>query len=258
MLQTKLMSYMNDKKLSHAQYYTYEARTKNVEWLHRTIELLHQQPELSAYEDTEESFTNETIEVAKKLLELIDTKQPNSQDISELYHLLKFYKGVRNYDWDHICSYVEKWHWATNIWDSFAGMLELDVWKTPKFNLYSISTVLIAEGKFIRQSSSVGSYGHLCLQLEPKPDNKNIQIIWQINDERTITSDYIPVIFEGIIDGIFDYFHKSNIALAAMKIIINNGSYHEVDSREIDYRIAANIALRNALKNAELSPLKFL
>lgn len=247
---------MNGKKLNNAKYYTYEARIKDVRWLHRTIELLHQQPERGRYEETGESFINETINVAKKLLGLIETEQPDSKDISELYNLLKFYKGVRNSDWDDICSYVENWHWVVNIWDSFEGKLELNLWNKTEFNIYSIATPLIAEGKFIRQSSSIGSYGHVWLKIEPKIATKNIEIIWLINDEQIIPFYCIPVTFEGIIDGLIDYFHQTNIALNSIRIIIDNGSYHEVDSREIDYRIATTIAWRKALANAELVPLQ--
>jgi hypothetical protein len=245
---------MNNKKLYDAQYYTYEARIKDIRWLHRTIELLHQHPERGKYECEEagELFTNETIGVGKKLLNLMYIEKPKSQDISELYNLLKIYKCVRNYDWDDICEYVEKWHWIANIWDDFEGMLELNLWKQVECKLYSIAKPLIAEGKFIRTTSSPGNYAHVVFQIEPKMEYQNIQIIWQIKNERIIPIYYVPIIFEGIIDAIIEYFHKTNIALTSMKIIVYDGSYHEVDSREIDYRIAAAIACRKALANAEL------
>lgn len=245
---------MNCQKISYAQYYTYEARKKDVQWLHRTIELLLEQPEQGKNEETGEVFTNETIEVAKKLLELMETKQPQSEDISKLYNLLKFYKGVRNSDWDNICNHVEKWYWVANIWDNFEGILELDLWNGVECNLYSIAKPLIAEGIFLRLATSVGCYGHVWLRIEPKIQQQNIQIIWQINDDKIIPFYYIPTIFEAIIDGVIEYFHKTNIALTAMQIIIDNGSYHEVDSRSIDYRVAVTIAWRKAMTNAELIP----
>ncbi|BAY14741.1 translation elongation factor EF-G [Anabaenopsis circularis NIES-21] len=245
---------MNGKKLSNAQYYTYEARKKDVRWLHSTIELLLEQSERGRNEEIGELFTNETIEVAKKLLELIETETPQSEDISELYSLLKFYKGVRNSDWDNICTHVEKWHWVANIWDNFEGILELDLWKGVEFHLYSIAKPLISEGKFLRLATSVGCYGHVWLRIEPKIKQRNIQIFWQINDDKIIPFYYIPTIFEAIIDGIIDYFRKTNIALTGIKIIIDNGSYHDVDSRSIDYRIAVTIAWRKAMANAELIP----
>jgi elongation factor G len=183
-------------------------------------------------------------------------EKPPSKDISELYNLLKFYKGVRNSYWDNICRYVENWHWFANRWESFDGRIQLDLWHEVAANLYSIAQPLIAEGKFIRQSSSLGSYGHVWLQIEPEIVHRNIEIIWQINDDKIIPFYYIPAIFEGIIDAVIEYFHQTNIALTSMKIIINNGSYHEVDSRETDYRIATTIAWRKALANAELVPLQ--
>ncbi|ALF52041.1 hypothetical protein ACX27_02915 [Nostoc piscinale CENA21] len=242
---------MNSKKLSKAQYYTYEARTKNLGWLHRTIELLHQNPERGRYEEFGELFTNETIAAARKLLEIIETAQPDSEDISNLYNLLKFYKGVRNSDWDNLCVYIENWHWVANIWDNFDGRRELNLWDKAEYKLYSIAQPLIAEGKFVRQSSSIDSYGHVWLTIEPIIANSHIEIVWRIDDEEIIPSEWIPAIFEGIIDGIFDYFHQTNFALTAMKVVINNGSYHPVDSKEMDYRIAAKIACRNAIAKAE-------
>ncbi|AFY43622.1 elongation factor G domain IV [Nostoc sp. PCC 7107] len=246
---------MNGIKLSKTQYYTYESRTKNLEWLHRTIELLHQNPERGRYEESGELFTNETIAAARKLLELIETAQPNSEDISNLYNLFKFYKCIRNSDWYHLCSYIENWHWVANIWDDFEGTLKLNLWNKAEYKLYSIVQPLIVEGKFVRQSSSIDSYGHVCLKIEPIIANSHIEIVWQIDDEEIIPLEWIPAIFEGIIDGIFDYFHQTNIALNSMRIIINDGSYHPVDSKEMDYRIAAKIAWRNALIKAEIIPI---
>jgi len=169
---------MNDKKLSDAQYYTYEARKKDLKWLQRTIESLLEQPERGRNEETGELFTNETIEVARKLLELMETEQPESKDISELYKLLKFYKAVRNSDWDNICTHVEKWHWVANIWDKFEGILELDLWNGIECNFSSIAKPLIAEGKFLRLATSIGCYGHVWLRIEPKIKQRNIQIVW--------------------------------------------------------------------------------
>lgn len=243
---------MNNKKLGYAQYYTYEAR-KDMRWLHRIIELLHQHPERGKHESEEagELFINKTIEVGKKLIKLMEIEKPTSKDISKLYNLLKFYKGVRNDNWDDICQYVEKWHWVANIWDDFEGMIELNLWKEVELKLYSIAQPLIAEGKFIRTSSSPAHYGHVVFHIEPKIEDQTIQIIWQISDEKIIPVDYIPMIFEGIIDTIIEYFHQTNIALTSMKIIVYDGSHHEVDSRQFSYRIAAAIACRKALANAE-------
>ncbi|MBN3894350.1 MAG: hypothetical protein HWQ41_03470 [Nostoc sp. NOS(2021)] len=158
---------------------------------------------------------------------------------------------MRNYNWDDICQYVEEWHWVANIWDNFERMIELNLWKEVESKLYSIAKPLIAEGKFIRTTSSRAHYGHVVFHIEPKIEDQTIQIIWQISDEKIIPVDYIPIIFEGIIDAIIEYFHKTNITLTSMKIIVYDGSHHEVDSRQLSYRIAAAIACRKALANAE-------
>ncbi|WP_041739491.1 hypothetical protein [Calothrix sp. PCC 6303] len=249
---------MNRKQLYWAKYYTYEARQKDIGWLHKIIESLHQQPELGKYEDSQEPFTQETITVAKRLIKLITQEEPNTQDIRELYRLLKIYKSVRNSVWHDIydmCKYVEKWHWVVNIWEIFQNVIELDIWHGYEYQRYSIKEPLIAEGKFIRGSSSIDHHGHIVFKLEQNLEDNQIKIIWQIPNETVIPDEYIPESIEGIIDGLLKYSHLQNKAFSSLKITVFNGSYHEYHSRESDYHIAAGIAWKNALENAEFIPL---
>ncbi|MBD2472425.1 hypothetical protein [Nostoc sp. FACHB-145] len=85
-------------------------------------------------------------------------------------------------------------------------------------------------------------------------DNK-IKIIWQIPNETVIPEEYIPPSIEGIIDGLIKYSHLENKAFSSLKITVFNGSYHEYHSKEYHYNLAACIAWRNALENAEFIPL---
>jgi hypothetical protein len=247
---------MNRKQLYWAKYYTYEARQKDIGWLHKIIESLHQQPELGKYEDSQELFTQETITVAKRLMKLITVEKPNKQDIRELYRLLKVYKSVRNSAWNDICKYVEKWHWVVNIWETFTNVIELDIWHGYEYQRYSIKEPLIAEGKFIRGSSSIDHYGHIVFKVEQNLENNQVKIIWKNPDETVIPEEYIPESIEGIIDGLVWYSHLRNKALTSLKITVFNGSYHEINSRDSDYRLAAIIAWKNALKTSELIPLE--
>lgn len=249
---------MSRKQLYYEKDYTYEARQKKIGWLHKIIESLHQQAELGKYEDDEDSqelLTQETITVAKRLIKLITQEEPNKQDIRDLYRLLKIYKYMGNSAWNDICKYVEKWHWVVNIWETFQNLIELDIWYGYEYQRYSIKEPLIAEGKFIRDSSSIDHYGHIVFKLEQNLKNNQIKIIWQIPNETVIPDECIPESIEGIIDGLLQYSHLQNKAFSSLKITVFNGSYHEIKSRESDYRIAAVIAGMNALKTAEFIPL---
>ncbi|MBD2664886.1 elongation factor G [Richelia sinica FACHB-800] len=246
---------MNYQTLCFAKYYTYEAR-QDRRWLHRTIELLQQYPERGKYEDNVvgELFIEETIAVAQKLIKLLEIDPPPTQDISQLYNHLKFYKGVRNNDWDYICEYVEKWHWTTNLWNRFAGSIELSLWNHVTCKLCAIAQPIVGEGKLIRYSSSIDCYGHVVVRIEPNLEHQHLHLSWQIH-ENIVPSYYIPACFESILDELVQYFHQTNIAIEFTKIIFYDGSHHQINSKEIDYRIAAKIAWRNAIKKAELISL---
>ncbi|WP_041739542.1 hypothetical protein [Calothrix sp. PCC 6303] len=249
---------MNRKQLYWAIDYTYEARQKKIGWLNKIIESLHEQPELGKYEydeDSEELFTQETITVAQRLMKLVIQEEPNKQDIRELYILLKIYKHIRNSAWDDICKYVENLHWVVNIWETFENVIELDIWHDCEYQRYSIKEPLITEGKFIRGSSSIDHHGHIVFKLEQNLEDNQIKIIWQIPNETVIPDEYIPESIEGIIDGLLKYSRLEKKAFSSLKITVFNGSYHEYHSRESDYRLAACIAWRNALENAEFIPL---
>jgi translation elongation factor EF-G len=58
-------------------------------------------------------------------------------------------------------------------------------------------------------------------------------------------------IFEGVIDEIIEHFYKTNIGLASMKITVYDGTFHEVDSNRLVYKIATKKALRKVLDTAK-------
>ncbi|MBD2303705.1 hypothetical protein H6G80_34625 [Nostoc sp. FACHB-87] len=249
---------MNRKQLYWAKDYTYEARQKKIGWLNEIIESLHEQPELGKYEDDEDSeelFTQETITVAQRLMKLVIQEEPNKQDIRELYILLKIYEHIRNSAWYDICKYVEKWHWVVNSWETFQNVIELDIWHGCEYQRYSIKEPLIAEGKFTIGNSYIGQPAHIAFKLEQNLENNQIKIIWQIPNETDIIDEYISESIEGIIDGLIKYSHLENKAFSSLKITVFNGSYHESICSCFDYRMAARIAWRNALENAEFIPL---
>ncbi|MEO0091638.1 MAG: elongation factor G [candidate division WOR-3 bacterium] len=103
-----------------------------------------------------------------------------------------------------------------------------------------------AEGRFIRQTGGKGQYGVVTLKLEPT--ESGVYIINEIR-EGVIPKEFIPAIEAGIHDsintGVLAGYPITNIA-----VHIIDGSYHEVDSSELSFKIAATMAFRDAFLKA--------
>ncbi|WP_422265413.1 elongation factor G [Thiofilum sp.] len=104
------------------------------------------------------------------------------------------------------------------------------------------------EGKFIRQTGGKGQYGHVWLRLEPLPQGTGYQF------EDAIVGGVIPKEFIPAVDkGIREQLVSGALAgypLVDFKAVLFNGSYHEVDSSELAYKIAASMALRQGQLDA--------
>jgi elongation factor G len=106
------------------------------------------------------------------------------------------------------------------------------------------------EGKFIRQSGGRGQYGHACIHIEPNARGKGIEIENKIVGG-VIPKEYIPAVIEGIEEAA-----KSGVLagyqMIDLKVQIVDGSYHEVDSSELAFKMAGIFALKDAAKKAGL------
>ncbi len=106
-----------------------------------------------------------------------------------------------------------------------------------------------AEGKFIRQSGGRGQYGHVWLRLEPLPGYTGFEF-----EDRTvggcIPKEFIPAIEKGIKEAL-TFGVLAGYMVTGVKAIVFDGSYHEVDSSELAFRIAASIAFKEAMKKAD-------
>ena len=105
-----------------------------------------------------------------------------------------------------------------------------------------------AEGKFIRQSGGKGQYGHVCLTIEPNEPGDGFEFINQIVGG-TVPKDYIPAVEKGLLE------QMQNGVLAGypmidIKVTLHDGSYHDVDSNEMAFKIAASMGLREGANNA--------
>lgn len=112
----------------------------------------------------------------------------------------------------------------------------------------TIQKVAESEGKFIRQSGGRGQYGHVYIRLEPRERGSGYEFENQIVGG-VVPREYIP----GIEKGLKESTESGVIGgypVVDVKAIVYDGSYHEVDSSEIAFKIASNMAFQAAMKKA--------
>jgi elongation factor G len=104
------------------------------------------------------------------------------------------------------------------------------------------------EGKFIKQSGGRGQYGHVRVRMEPNGAGKGYEFVDAIKGG-TVPREYIPAVDKGLQDAV-----KSGVLagfpVVDVKFTLFDGSYHEVDSNENAFRMAAAMAFREGMKKA--------
>lgn len=110
----------------------------------------------------------------------------------------------------------------------------------------TIRRTLEQEGKFIKQSGGRGQYGHVWLTFEPKKPGEGYEFVNKIVGG-TIPKEYIPAVDKGVqeqmLNGVIAGFPVVDI-----KVTLYDGSYHEVDSSEMAFKIAASLAFLEGAK----------
>ncbi len=104
------------------------------------------------------------------------------------------------------------------------------------------------EGKFIRQSGGRGQYGHICITLAPNERGKGIEIENKIVGG-TVPKEYIPAAIDGVNEAVSGGV-LAGFPMVDVKVAIVDGSYHEVDSNELAFKMAGIFALKDAAKKA--------
>jgi elongation factor G len=104
------------------------------------------------------------------------------------------------------------------------------------------------EGKFIRQSGGKGQYGHVIVKLEPNQKGKGVEVVNEVVGG-TIPKEFIKPATEGILEG------ANNGVVAGYPVVdiivrITDGTFHEVDSSELAFKMAGIFALKDAMKKA--------
>ncbi len=112
----------------------------------------------------------------------------------------------------------------------------------------TIRKTVEAEGKFVRQSGGRGQYGHVKLRLEPQPPGKGYEFVNEIVGG-VVPKEYIPAVDKGI----QEQMENGVIAgypVVDVKVTLFDGSYHEVDSSEMAFKIAGSMGFKEGAKQA--------
>ncbi|AZR74715.1 translation elongation factor G [Anoxybacter fermentans] len=109
-------------------------------------------------------------------------------------------------------------------------------------------TVRNVEGKFIRQTGGRGQYGHVIIDVEPLEPGKGFEFVNAIVGG-VIPKEYIPAVEAGIKEAMENGL-LGGYPVVDVKVTLKDGSYHEVDSSEMAFKIAGSIAFREAGKKA--------
>ncbi|MFS8582388.1 MAG: elongation factor G, partial [Limnochordales bacterium] len=106
-----------------------------------------------------------------------------------------------------------------------------------------------AEGKFIRQTGGRGQYGHVVLEIEPLEPGAGFQFENKIVGG-VVPKEYIPAVEAGIKEAMQNGV-LAGYPVVDVKVAIVDGSYHEVDSSEMAFKIAASMGFREGARKAE-------
>lgn len=118
----------------------------------------------------------------------------------------------------------------------------------------TISKTAEGEGKYVHQSGGRGQYGHCWLRVEPKERGEGYEFVSEIKGG-AIPAEFVPAIEKGVKEAMENGV-LAGFPLVDMKVVVYDGSYHEVDSSEIAFKIAGSQALQAAVQNAGLSLLE--
>jgi len=133
----------------------------------------------------------------------------------------------------------------------------------------TISAAAEAEGKYIRQTGGRGQYGHVCLRVDPLP-HPDLAAIAELTKKKStnkfdgelhllfldeivggsIPREYIPAVYGGIREAM-ESGVLAGYEMTGVKVALTEGSYHEVDSSEMAFKIAGSIGFKEAARRAK-------
>lgn len=112
----------------------------------------------------------------------------------------------------------------------------------------TITTPSSTETKYVKQTGGRGQYAHVCLEITPNEAGKGNEVVSKIVGG-VIPKEYIPAVIKGVEEGLTTGV-LAGYSLVDVKVAITYGSYHEVDSNEMAFKICASMALKEAARKA--------
>ena len=112
----------------------------------------------------------------------------------------------------------------------------------------AIKKAVESEGKFVKQSGGKGQYGHVWLKLEPNEPGKGYEFIDAIKGG-TVPREYIPAVDKGVQDALNNGV-LAGFPVVDVKVTLFDGSYHEVDSSEQAFKMAAIMGFKDGMRKA--------
>lgn len=112
----------------------------------------------------------------------------------------------------------------------------------------TITKAMDEDCKYARQSGGKGQYGHVKITIEPNEPGKGYEFINKVVGG-AIPKEYIPAVDAGI-RGAMQAGVLAGYNVVDVKVTLNDGSYHEVDSSEMAFKIAGSMAFKNAMRKA--------
>ncbi|KYH33695.1 elongation factor G [Neomoorella mulderi] len=106
-----------------------------------------------------------------------------------------------------------------------------------------------AEGKFIRQTGGRGQYGHVIIEVEPQEPGKGYEFVNKIVGG-VVPKEYVPAVDAGVQEAMANGV-LAGYPVVDVRVSLVDGSYHEVDSSEMAFKIAGSLAFKDAAKKAQ-------
>jgi elongation factor G len=110
-------------------------------------------------------------------------------------------------------------------------------------------TVENAEGKFVKQSGGRGQYGHVVLKVEPSETGKGFEFVDAIKGG-TVPREYIPAVEKGLRETLPSGV-LAGYPVVDVKVTLHFGSYHDVDSNENAFKMAASMGFKDGMRKAQ-------
>jgi len=104
------------------------------------------------------------------------------------------------------------------------------------------------EGKFIKQSGGRGQYGHVWIKMEPNDTGKGYEFVDAIKGG-TVPREYIPAVAKGLLETLPNGV-LAGFPVVDVKVTLFDGSYHDVDSNENAFKMAASMAFKDGMRQA--------